>query len=187
MQHISAAESEREGRSIKKILHLLKHLIFFAPFLTFYYYAFNVQTFCYAFRLPFFPPPPLPSLHSLQLLPGSLAVAKPKPKPKAIAPAPASFMLLAPSVSSAFTHTPMCPLPTLAGCLFLSSATPLCQPVGNAAPSASAAAKTNCSFWLCCNPKLLLLIISLLSPSRFLTLSLSLTLALQVCLSCSCN
>lgn len=72
-----------------------------------------------------------------------------------------------PSVSSAFTHTPMCPLP---GCLFPS---PLPHPSVNrlAAASASAAAKTNCSFWLCCNPKLLLLIISLLSPSRFLTLS----------------
>lgn len=76
-----------------------------------------------------------------------------------------------PSVSSAFTHTPMCPLP---GCLFPS---PLPHPSVNrlAAASASAAAKTNCSFWLCCNPKLLLLIISLLSRSLFLTLSLSLS------------
>lgn len=50
-------------------MHLLKHLIFFAPFLTFYYYAFNVQTFCYAFahpRLPFRSPPQIPRAH-LQL------------------------------------------------------------------------------------------------------------------------
>lgn len=62
-QHFRGSKGKQEGgrgiykanekkRSIKKILHLLKHLIFFAPFLTFYYYAFNVQTFCYAFAPP---------------------------------------------------------------------------------------------------------------------------------------
>lgn len=140
-RRVGIYKANEKKRSIKKILHLLKHLIFFAPFLTFYYYAFNVQTFCYAFaEHPLHRPSPAPSC-SLAANPTQCAFIPfapfPLPVIHAASCAVCSFRL------GAFTHTP-CPHVTCLACP--------CPP----APFVnrllcSAAAKTNCSFWLCCN------------------------------------
>lgn len=112
-------------------MHLLKHLIFFAPFLTFYYYAFNVQTFCYAFA-PSLPLPapasPAPSC--------SLAAQRTQPNVPSFLLSPFPFPLPVIHAAScavcsfrlgAFTHTP-CPHVT---CLAFPAPAPctLCQPV----------------------------------------------------------
>lgn len=155
-QHFRGSKGKQEGgiykanekkRSIKKILHLLKHLIFFAPFLTFYYYAFNVQTFCYAFA------PPSPSFPAPSC---SLAAQQTQPNVPSFLLPPFSFPFPLPVIHAAscavcsfrlgaFTHTP-CPHVT---CLACPCPCPL-HPLSTGC-CCSAAAKTNCSFWLCCN------------------------------------
>lgn len=128
-QHIRGSKGKQEGevekgiykanekkRSIKKILHLLKHLIFFAPFLTFYYYAFNVQTFCYAFApLPPLPPSPAPSCSLANPTQCAFIPFAPLPFPFPLPVIHAASCAVCSFRLGAFTHTP-CPHVTCLAC-----------------------------------------------------------------------